>query len=455
MKPMIRICIGTLEKNEGVTKPDGTFHITGLGARQYSVLLDMVRDLFRGFNRTYHLTPIASECGERIANNQSDFSTDGCDIYEMVPRFRQGIPVSPEKVEFISGFLITGGHEYSKDVATVFMNADLLQPEVYCCASILVVSLFLFVAVRIFMIYSMRDGPWAPHGRRIVTPGYIIRREMSRVFYYSSTNFKLTTLIFGIFMFYLVTSFLCLYKVSQIVVEEPFFPHNYQQSLEYKSSLAFFFDKFIAISSRFRDASPRSVHNKLWKKLINSGHENDFQVSNISVDRAVEILQQDLWTAIGADKSIFLGSSVFIKFLFKLACSTSPEGKLAHIRVLSDPLEEEMLQGFILSKFYPFPLVFDQRNRRLSEGLIMIHLRTLGFDFGGLINQFFTRSKSHRWKQKTLCDDPKAYEPEIEVKPIQLDYFASFFTACALIWSFAFLINKAQIAFNLIRPRKM
>ena len=81
-------------------------------------------------------------------------------------------------------------------------------------------------------------------------------------------------------------SFLCIYKTSHVIAEKPHYPTSYLESLEYKTSLAGFYNQWVVVSTEFEDASPKSLRGRLWKKLMASGQQNRFQVDPESTSLA-------------------------------------------------------------------------------------------------------------------------------------------------------------------------
>ena len=320
---MARVCMVTTTGITATRREDRSWKVDGFAADRHKAVLILWDEVFQSTNTTFHLTMSPDECLQRLETNQSDFSNALIELHKTPPEFHQTQPMFAERVQFVSGFSMKDGESLAKDDATVFSNSDLLKPAVYLCASALFILLMGFVFARILMLSYMRQEAFLRLRKKKITPAFMIRREIGRVCYNSTENFKLIALLVSVLMFYMTTSFLCLYKTSQVVIEKPFYPKTYEESFNHKTSLAFFYDQFLAVSGRFSDAPPGSMQRKLWHKLVASGRENDFNPAANSPSQILSLFENG-GPEITQNKSIFIGASLLIPVVNTLACASSP-----------------------------------------------------------------------------------------------------------------------------------
>ena len=381
-------------------------------------------------------------CFNRVLTNESDFTNAVYPLQEMPSHIRTMLPMFAEKAEFITGYNRSEGEQRARDSATVFTNSDLLHADVYMWAAALFFLLIGFIVTRVFLQFSLRN--WTL--RRLMKDSLtVIRREMSRVFYYSSDHFKLVTLLYAPLIFPLTTTFLCLFKTSHIVIERPFYPETYFQSLNHRTSLAFFYDQFHPVSSSFREAPRSSIKGQLWNKMIESDRKDLFDFS--SYDSAAVLLKLRHGAVdLMVNKSIYFAASLIMPSLKTFFCTFSPEDQLYFIRKMADHDEAESIYGSLIPRALSQGHLIEQRfTRTFESNFLPHHMETLN-DPSGILNPLMGTSESHSLRQKVACEDEDAFNPESQVKAIPLFYFKSFFAACAVVWVIAIIFNCIENA---------
>ena len=262
---------------------------------------------------------------------------------------------------------------------------------------------------------------------------------MSRVFYRASRQFKLISFMYSILSFCILTGFLCRFKTSKVVVEKPFYPQTYQQSLDYKPSLAFFYDKFSLVSDQFRDAPRNSIKGKMWTKLMASGRLKEFNTDDdrLQIESIVKVGQE-----MKANKSICIGASFTLPFVRSFACVFKPNDQLYFLKILSDPIEPEFIYGFALSNEFRYKQQYIRKQRHALESDFLSHYFKTCSDPVKLLGPENVPSN----RQMMACTSDESFEPEVLVISISLNYFKSFFQAALVVWFVAFTINVIQIA---------
>ena len=442
---MIHHCAIATSNVNAVQRPDGSWTAEGVAAEKFVDTILLMERAAKPANSTFYVTLNADECLQRIMKNESYFSNVFIPLHTVSPYFHATVTILTGINQFISGYNTSENLQSAEDQATVFTNVGLLDPDVYLWSVVLLISLFCFTVSRVFIHYQALIR-W----RRVkMSLRQIIARELTGVFYLSNDHFKLITLLYAIFSFYLVTSFLCIYKTSHVIAEKPFYPTSYLESLEYKTSLAGFYNQFVVVSKGFEDAPPRSLRGRLWKKLMASGQQNPFRVGQESASLAtLPTFMSRITVAVVSYKWIGVASSITIPLLKSLACGFSPEGQLWFLKVFSDPSEQEVIYGYATAKHFLGAHKIRRNLQRAFEGDIMRqHYRT-STDVTHIANRYAATSKQHQWKQYLACNHEDALIPDVQVHAVPLSYFCSFFSACAVVWTAAFIINLSQIMYS-------
>ena len=439
---MIRQCAVSTTAVQAVQRKDGSWTVEGVEAEQFVDTLLIMQRLAFPFNSSFFVTLSPKECLERLKNNESDFSHILIPLSTDSSFYHASQTILPGKIQFVTGYNTSEDGQVAKDSATVFTNVELLQPEVYLCSLFLLFCLFNIVIMRLWI--HRRQRLQLKSGRRPLA--LLVKREMSGIFYHSSNHFKFITFLYALFCFYVVTSFLCVYKTSHVIAEKPFYPTSYKESLEHKTSVIGWYDQFVIASESFRFAPPRSLKGRLWKKMLASGKEQLYRVDPATTSpTALPALISGFSRAIVHSKDICVVSSIAISLLKSLACGFSPEGQLWFLKIFSDPIEQELVYGYAMASAFSASKVIEKSLQRAFEGHILAHHYKLSFEITHIANRLAGTGKQHQWKQYLACNHEDALIPKVEVHAIHLSYFHSFFIACSLIWSLAFILNFAQI----------
>lgn len=436
LKTMIRFCFTTSHPVGAYQKSDGEWTVDGVGADAY---LDGVKTLVlvtRPYNTSIYFTTDTNECLDRLTNNESDLSTVYLPIQEFTDGYFVPHPLIGGRLQFIAAYNISDSDQPGEDVATVVDNFQLLDYEVYACSFFLLLSFILFIIARIWLFTSISHIKRSSRLRRIMA-------EVGKIFFYTSTRFKFITALYSMLAFYIMTSFLSVYKTSRVIVDRPFLPKSYQDSLDHESSFAFLYDQISNVSSEFRAAPASSLRGKLWKKLTDAHRENDFE--NMDDPTQFAQLVHNMVFEITQRNSIFIAAPIIIPLLKSAGCGLSQENELHVIKVFADPSEPEFNYGNAVRKNSPFVDFIADRLLILLESSIAAHGFELGFDQFEATARIAGTSKSHQWKQRVVCDHENAFIVEPEVQAIALHYFGSFFSSTLVIWAIALVINHSQI----------
>lgn len=438
---MLHYCQTTGTPVTATKNSDGQWTVEGIGGMALIEQVLTTETVYRPYNTTFSFTTEVDECFAMLKNNMSQATSVFTPIHDISAYYYVQQPLFAGKLRFITGYNVTDGVTGYKDNATVASNADLLEIEVYLWCLALLVSFVTFIAIRVTMLYqqSLRETK-SP----LMT---CVRREWSRMFYYESSRFRLITLLYSLLCFYMVTSFLCLYKTSHIIVEKPFYAKSYQESLDHPSSLAFYYDQFSVVSTRFKEAPPNSLRGKLWAKLIATGRQDDYAGSNINPANLPIVLKKGS-EEMTVRRGICLASPAIAPLVKSLACGFSPENELWIVKSMFDAIEEELIYGHAIGSSLKSDKHLAARLRNVFETHVMIHSYDRFLNVGGLSSDMVGTSKRHRWRQSVVCEHEKddAFAQIPAVHGIHVSYFASFFEACMIVWLFAFIINLCQIA---------
>lgn len=438
---MIRFCIASANPIEIHRNADAKWSVEGIAAEFYLDGMILAERSYPFLNVTFYLTTSTDECLERLAKNQSDSTSVFMPIESISPDYYVPHPLIAGKLAFVTGYNMTDGDRKVEDTATVATNLELLHAEVYIWALMLIVSFIMFIITRI----SVLSSPF----QRINPRAFIkvVRREVCRVFYHVSVYFKLITLLYSVLCFFILTSFLCLYKTSHVIIEKPFYVKSYQESLEHKTSLAFQYNQFANVTRIFENSPKESLRGKLWAKLVASGRKDDYSAIASNPERMPFLLDKGA-NELNVRKSICVAAPLISPLLKSIACGFSPQNELWIAKIISDASESEVIYGHAIRAESPYKKLNAARLQLFFETNIIAHNFELGLDQSAAMAELKGTNKKHQWRQKVVCENENAFALDPEVRAIPLLYFHSFFEACVAVWLFAFIFNFMQIFCN-------
>ena len=436
MSKMARFCMPTVTPVNIKRDVHGKWILEGIKADRYLEGIEFSMRMLRPYNMSIYTTSRPEECLERLTHNQSDISNAFISIRQLASGYFVPEVFSAGKVQFITGYNVSEDEVVGEETATALGNVALLQAEVYLCALLLTLAFVGFIAARIWLFTR------SPRPEKKLR---LIRKEVDAMFYYSSERFKLISTLFCVLCFYIITSFLCLYKTSHVIVEKPFYPKSYQESLDHKTSLAFFLDILAVVSDGFKSAPKDTVKGKLWIKLLASGRTDAYDYGQLNL-AMLPMRVKNASREMTEFKGISVASPLSMPLLRSMACGGSPEGQLWIMKVSADPAEQEVIFGPALRKTSPFSSLYARRFKRSFETHVLYRMYMRSLDLIELAGSFMGTSSTHRWKQQVVCENEDAFTLDPEVKAIPLSYFRSFFLVCSVIWLLALIVNLVQIA---------
>lgn len=423
-------------------KPDGHWSADGLGASQTIEFLDFMERLILPHNMSYVKTSNTQQCIDRLVSNESDLVNNDIPMETISPHYHVPLPSLAGKFQFSSGYVMTDGQQHTEETASVLTNVDLLDTQVYLAALALFTCFILLISARVLM-HSSKLSIWRKAS--------LIGKEIGRVIHHTSRSFKLINFLSSVLLFYLITSFLCLYKTSHVVIERPFYPKSYQESLEYKTSIAHLVDEISVVSESFENSPPDSIKRKIWMKWKTYGQKNLFSPKKIepgSMLNFIAFFRTEL-----SRGSLVVVSPLIVHFLRSGTCSISRESELFVIKIFTDSLDREVIFGNPVRKGSILPSRYSSRYRGAFEYHIGDVMWARALDVGDLAAAVMSTSRTHRWRQKVVCENENAFAPETQVHPIPLRYFRSFSNACAWVWLLATLVHTAQCCWCFIQSR--
>ena len=187
------------------------------------------------------------------------------------PYYQVPVPMFVSKVVFMTGYDLKGKTFQPKDYGTVFTNISLLEAPVYLWVLFLVVSLIAVIWAS-KLIHSRQRSKLrrnrlsnSTKKNRSIKNRLIMRclRRTRLVLDGKSEKLRLITFLCVILSFYLVTSFMILYKTSRIIVEKPFVVTNYEQSINDRTALPGFFDFQFSVSQKFKNSPDWTLRAKV------------------------------------------------------------------------------------------------------------------------------------------------------------------------------------------------
>lgn len=439
---MIRQCIVSTTRVQITKRADGSWSLEGIEAQQFLDSVYILERWAKPFNTTFHVTVNPNECFRRLESNESDHTNLLIPIQTISPHYYAPQSMFFGQNQFISGFKTSETTEPGEDSATVISNFHLLEFEVYLWSLIFQLILLVYVTARVLVLLKKQIKSM----RGFIFLARVIFHHIGRVFNHSNDRFRLITLLYAVFCFYIVTMFLCVYKTSHVIAERPFHPTTYEQSLNYESSVVGFYDQFVVVSKDFESAVSGSIKRQLWDKMIASGFSDKykFDLDKIDLQYLPDLLNHSL-RGILMNKGIAIASSITIALPKSLFCGYSPEGQLYFLKTFADPSESEMIYGYATAKQFSGAHIVAKNLQRAFEGHIIKRHYDISLDVAYVSHRFAGTSASHQWRQYLACNHENALIPDVEVQPVSLSYFHSFLFGCSFIWIIAFIINLNQI----------
>ena len=433
---MLHSCVTTINPVEYVESSDGRWRVEGLGSALYTEMVSFFKQILQPYNSTVHMTAEPKECLSRLSSNQSDVSTAFISIASISPDYWVPEATFAAPVQFLTGYTINEGEPDPTSPVTVGSNIDLLEPSVYLSAFVLLFSFvgLITTGVIIRCVSSSKERKMR-----------IIGREIKGMIYRSSAHFRLITHLYCVLFFYMATSFLCLYKTSQVVKEKPFYPKSYEDSLNYRTSVAFFSDQFAVVSDGFKNAPKGTMKRNLWDKYISSGRRNDYSSGKFNFADLPQVMFRAS-EGMTVRKGILVTSALFMPAVRTALSMSSPPGKLWILKVLSDPMEREVIYGPAMRRHFEHSQYVSKRFRCGFESHIMAHLFDRILDVSETIGRLMPSSESHKWKQRVVNGNEHAFASHPQVASVSLFYFLSFFMAVITLWLIALIINLLEVS---------
>lgn len=327
------------------------------------------------------------------------------------------------------------------------MNVDLIRPSVHLSAFGLVLSAMLVVLASICMKFQHNEEKKKSSIRELIK--FIIKnlgKELVLIYYGSSIKFKWLSLLFTILTFYMTTSFMCLYKTSQIIVHEPFVVKNYQMLINDKASLPIFHDISNSTIDYFRFAPDGSTRKKVWTKLINSGDGWRTNILSKNVNLFNYGALKYLFNFIHKENYILFSLFPLIDYIRTILCSMSPKPELWRVFKFHDDSEKENLFSFAISSHYNHMRSIRRSLSLFFESHIWHENKQKNLKYFEHFVRFDNHiDRKHRCEQDRICSKDYKFTSDLTVHPIGLNYFKSFFLACLIIYLIAFIVQKIEL----------
>lgn len=409
-------------------------------------------------NYSYFFTTKAEECLERLKNNQSDFSAGLVSYYKNLDGFNVPVPIKLQRVQLVSGYKLNLSEIKPQESATVMENVDLIGLSVHLTALGTIFSAIFIVLASILIHlkhHKERRNKKYSHHQLIKRALKKLIKELVLICYGSTTRFKWISFLFTVVIFYMIKSFTCLYKTSQIIIHEPFIVKNYEMLLKDEKSLPMFYDSTNIIPNTFKFAPEGSTRNKIWLKLISSKLNLKDYILPRETNYADHKFLKKLFTKMNEENSVFLGYW-FAEYIFMALCTISPEEELWRVFKFMDETDKEELRGNAVSIHYSHPKSMTKHLLIILESNIMIGTyANLIEKYRSRISKNLNTTHKHQYEQRVVCSKDYKPHPDLEVHAIGFNYFSSFFSACLIIYIIAYyVLLYEKLSYILSRKRR-
>lgn len=435
---MLRICFivtGTQKKIELENKAKNN---------QSDISFDILNDIFKT-NNNYYFTTNYEECFQRLKHNLSDFTNAIVPHYKDIDGSNVPIEMFSSKIQLVSGYKFNVTKIKPQECASVIANVNLIDSSVHLATLCFILFSILVVFTSIlFQLKYLNQRKRKTSFCSILFVKRVVNnlmKELSFIYYGSSTKFKCISLLFAILIFYLTKSFMCIYKTSQLIVYEPYVIKNYQMLLNDRKSLPIFRETLSKTSTLFKTAHEESLRGKIWKKLTNSHVDLNEYVYPGEKNIDIKFLT-NLFKKMNEENSAFIGSTFQSQFILTYLCCISPENELWKFFMFTDESEDEQLLGHALSVYYQDKKSIIRRFRLAIESNISLQFYAHFFKYlEKKLNTVFKRSHQHQYKQNLLCSNYYKPNTKPNIHSIGIKFYQSFFCACLVVVIIAFFVN--------------
>lgn len=442
---MLRVCLVTTNRVEVSQAPNGKWRVQGTGSDMYEEGISLFMQMFQWRNLTFYLTPLLDECLERMKNNVSDLASNQLSYFRNLTHHSVPVPFLPTQIEMLTGYNLEERNEPAEDTATVFTNFESFHFSVHLAVLFLMLAFLAIIIARITIHTSHRKKFAHLHSRRVKCEKSVavrVCKQMTLVILGESVHFKLIALLCSILLFFLITSFNCLFKTTRVVVEEKFVVKTYEELLEHKAAMPLFFNAVGSIVDKFEGKPESDVHGKIWSKLASLSHEElaKFVVEgDISGLEAIGVLRF-YFKQMNDQKSVALVPSTLTLFLKTLLCATSSGSDIWKILRFVDPSEPEEILGYGLSNHCTDSHHFERGMKRGYESSVLNHYYFRALDVRDILYELQSTPMAKRHKQNLVCDGESLFDPKPQVNAIPLRYFVSFIIALTVNVLFALMV---------------
>lgn len=383
------------------------------------------------------------ECLERLGANDSDFASGMFSYFsQSADGYTVPVPMFVSIANILTGYKITHSKDQTISCASVFDNLSFLEPPVYMVSLLLLVLLIaiicLTVAARFHHSYSVN---------RIISTGNVQRRwtrlltktanEVHTLTRRRESTFKLISVLYSVLSFYLITSFMCLYKTSQVILVKPPIVTSYEQLLQSTHSVPIFYDVLFQVTDEFKNAVASSFESRVWQRLQRSPRAKRLIVTGDNQGAEIISLLRVCFSRIVNEHDVIIAKSLMVKMIKTLTCASSPESEKWRLMVFVDKNARESLLGYALSRTYTHPRYFSERMRILFESKLIHHYFDIATDASWLAYLLTGASKRHQQEQNYACSDEFTLKSQDGTPAITVAYFTSFVSLIAYFVAFS------------------
>lgn len=444
---------------------NGRFYIEGPGTEKYMEFIRISYQLFE--NISFYLTIDTSECFKKIVNNETDVIGRLYPYYDTLDApYSVPVPIVPTKISFISGYDMITNPIKQVDCSDVLANASLLEPQVQINGFFLVLSMILFIITTtlVYLNHSQKVSKmrkiYSKRTFRFVDFIKIVLRQINLVYYGKSRKFKWISFLFYILCFYIITSFMILYKTSKIIYQEPFYAKNYEEIIKDTHSLPIFYDPISDVYEKFVKSPKESLRGKILTKLnnfiqlnnktINETIKNNYIVKGQFSVTGILKKQQEITVQVTEKHDVLFANYFSLYFIRNIMCSLTKNEQLFRPFVFSDDSENEELLGYPVIK--GLDEYFASKYKRIFYSYINIKFLTTFEGLDEITN--YDTTKEHRRVQNLVCSQSYSLNRQIPVHAISFTYYAKFICFSSVTLTIAFIVNAIEILIGSKKKKK-
>lgn len=401
----------------------------------------------------FALEPVLDGCIDRLHNNLSDVAAGDLVLADSGVDHKIPVPWRATTVYIVAAYNVT---EYEDEQANrgrsflgVLTNLGNFDASVYPVI-MLMLMMFLLICLLDALIVSRKLKNINLYYRR-----HHRIRGLTNIMFHRMLRNRFATFLMSIAVFLIFTPFKCMYKTTQIVIDQPDFIQNYQDIIDRNASVHWS-NLYADIPGLLKPSEDNIKRKDLVYRFYHHAMTHKPRASTRKVKSKQDIIEiiAQKQNKILHQKTVTIGDYVFTERNLAISCAMTFRKQFHRFFKFHDPNQSEHLTGFALRMpinnqklLRNFRAIFESATIDVRETTLA---RYIYKDF-----KLNLATEEQYKKQKILC-----YEEHINFDKTQgiftsdSIFFASIFFLALLIFTFAFIVLLIELKMKRRSPRR-